>query len=168
MSLHTMKNTFASAFFLRPGTALALMLLAGVATAQAQGRYTVTANGQEVSDAQTGLTWRRCAEGMAFNGSTCTGRVSGFKHEEALAHARDQAGWRLPNVKELQTLLDVSRTIPSIDVSAFPGTPASDFWTSTPFAANPSLAWYVNFSSGSVSNYGRGNDDAVRLVRASQ
>lgn len=175
MRLHTMLHPLAAS---PPGLRRTLstctlvwawaILLAGVPAAQAQSRYTVSADGQEVTDAQTALVWRRCAEGLAWNDSTCAGTLRYFNHEAALAHARDQAGWRLPNVKELETLVDKARTAsPFIDVLAFPGTLATSFWTSTPYTANPSRAWGVYFYSGGVGNDSRGGDGAVRLVRAS-
>ncbi len=37
----------------------------------------------------------------------------------------------------------------------------------TPYAANPSNAWNVNFNNGNVNNNNRNNNNAVRLVRAS-
>lgn len=156
---------------LRHGLALALSLaLVPVPPAQAQGRFSVTAGGHEVADTRTGLTWRRCAEGQTFNGNTCSGTVLHFTHDAALAYARDQTGWRLPNVKELQTLLDKSQTAPSIDTSAFPGTPAVWFWTSTPVVADSSMSWVVLFRSGGGVYVNRRDSltpdgSSVRLVR---
>lgn len=152
---------------------LALPLLA-LGSAHAQSRFTVIADGHEVVDNRTGLTWRRCAEGLAFNGSTCAGSRWVFTHDTALAHARDQAGWRLPNVKELQTLVDKSQMAPSIDTSAFPGTPAVWFWTSTPVAFDSPLAWIVHFSNGGGvylarrELYESGDGGGLRLVRGGQ
>jgi hypothetical protein len=134
----------------------------------------VNSDGSEVVDHQTGLTWRRCAEGMTFDGSTCAGSFRSFDRGSALPYARDQPGWRLPNVKELQTLVDESRTAPGIDVNAFPGTPATWFWASTPYVADPNFAWIVHFSNGGGAyvnnrqNFSFGVDGAVRLVRASE
>jgi hypothetical protein len=165
--LHLASRAFSGPAFLCQ--LAAVLALAGVAPAAQAQRFAASASGQEVTDAQTGLTWRRCAEGMAWSGSTCTGSYGSFTHEQALVHARDQAGWRLPNAKELQSLVDKTRTAaPFIDVTAFPGTPGTVFWTSTPYAANPSSAWYVYFVNGYVNYSLRRHAYAVRLVRASQ
>jgi len=43
-------------------------------SAQAQGRFAVSADGQQVTDSTSGLVWRRCAEGMKWNGSICAGK----------------------------------------------------------------------------------------------
>jgi len=61
---------------------------------------------------------------------------------------------RLPTAKELQTLVDdsVPPPGPTIDSTYFPGTPAGDFWSSTPLAGLSSSAWFVSFSSSAVTN----------------
>jgi hypothetical protein len=95
------------------------------------------ADKQEVRDA-LGLTWRRCVEGMSFDGTTCTGTPLQLTWSGALAHAQQQAeatgvGWRVPNAKELGSLLDHTRP-GHIDPRAFPGQPPDAQWTSSPIA----------------------------------
>ena len=140
--------------------------------------------GAEVIDKRTGLVWARCSLGQSWNGSTCTGRASTHTHEEALAQAQaanvgGTSGWRLPNVKELASLVaslaDKGCIDPAIDVTAFPNTPSRWYWTSSPtgvgyaYSSYSSYAWGVYFGNGEVQgNQYRGYDYAVRLVRASQ
>ena len=135
--------------------------------------FTVSADGQEVTDTKTGLNWRRCAEGMTASGGTCTGTASTFMHEAALTRASTQAiatgvAWRLPNVKELSSIADKSRSNPAIDTVAFPATPANWFWSSSPYVGDASIAWFVYFSNGYVGYDYRSNALHVRLVRAGQ
>jgi Protein of unknown function (DUF1566) len=135
--------------------------------------FTVSADGQAVTDAKTGLIWRRCAEGMTASGGTCTGTASTFTHEAALTRASTQAtatgmAWRLSNVKELSSIADKSRINPAIDTVAFPATPASLFWSSSPYVGNASYAWYVYFYDGYVYGDVRVSSGYVRLVRAGQ
>jgi hypothetical protein len=79
--------------------------------------------------------------------------------------------WRLPTVKELQSLVDYSRPNPEEpDVPAvspdLPGATAMwYYWSSTSYANNDGLAWDVSFSIGYVSSYNKGNDSHVRAVR---
>jgi len=136
--------------------------------------FTISADGSEVTDQKTGLIWRRCAEGMNWDGSTCAGVAGTFTHEAALQQAAAQAtntgvAWRLPNVKELSGIADKSRSNPAIDPVAFPATPAFPFWSSSPFVGFTFLAWLVYFLDGLVDGfsyrYGSGH---VRLVRAGQ
>ncbi|MEJ6004696.1 DUF1566 domain-containing protein [Paucibacter sp. AS339] len=92
-----------------------------------------TSSGDEVLDRATGLVWKRCVEGMNWNGSTCTGSASTFTHEQAFARARNQGAWRVPNVKELQSLQDPAvQDVPAFS-AAFPATPPFSYgWASTP------------------------------------
>lgn len=69
------------------------------------------ANG-EVTDTQSGLIWRACALGETFDNSKkiCTGDATVFiTWQDAMAAAKadktNGQNWRLPNVKELATLL---------------------------------------------------------------
>jgi hypothetical protein len=57
--------------------------------------------------------------------------------------------WRLPHIKELQSIVDYGQSQAAIDPT-FPGLTAVDnHWSSTTDAAG-SAAWYVNFSIGFV------------------
>ncbi len=140
-----------------------LLLQAGAVGAQ--GRFVVSGDGTQVSDSRTGLIWRRCSEGQSFGGGTCTGSPGMFTHEGALAHARTQAGWRLPNVKELASIVDGGRSAPSIDLVTFPATAGYWYWSSSPCVGYAGNAWFVNFYDGVVYYDYRNNLLHVRLVR---
>lgn len=73
--------------------------------------------------------------------------------------------WRLPNIKELETLVDrqsddESRTFQVLQTDT--GTGA--FWSSTPYLLNYG-ALLIRFNSGSQSNDYPGSDHAARCVR---
>lgn len=137
--------------------------------AAAEPRFAISPDGAEVTDNQTGLIWRRCTEGQTFASGNCTGTALGLSHEAALVHARSQAGWRLPNIKELASIVDRSRLSPSIDVAAFPSTVSWWYWSSSPQvgnSGNAGNAWSVYFDNGEVSNLTYRNFSGnVRLVR---
>jgi hypothetical protein len=136
------------------------------AQAQAQSRYAYSADGAEVTDAQTGLIWRRCTAGQTWSNGACAGGLTVFRHEEALAHAMTQTGWRLPNVKELASLVETSSVRPAINSVAFPGTPSTAYWSSTPDVQQPSSAWSIEFGMGAVAPLGRSTFGVLaRLVR---
>lgn len=141
--------------------------------ALAADRYTVSANGQEVKDNNTQLIWRRCPEGMNWSVNTCIGSASAMTHQAALQQAISQAAstgaaWRLPNVKELSSIVDRSRSNPSVDTTVFPATPSNAFWSSSPYVGNIDYAWNVDFYYGHVYYYYRSNSLPVRLVRDSK
>jgi hypothetical protein len=112
------------------------------------GRYVTTAD--TVLDTATQLTWQRqVSAAMSWDGAAthCTG------------------GWRVPRLKELQTLLDVSRQRPAIDVITFPDTPPERFWTATVQTSNANAAWTVDFNHGAASTSPQGDMNHVRCVR---
>lgn len=148
-----------------------LLLAAGLALAlvwgdaRAQARFSIGQDGAEVTDNQTGLIWRRCSEGQTFSAGICSGSAAAFTHEAALLRATSQNGWRLPNVKELSSIVDRNRENPSIDIAAFPSTPGSYFWSSSPNVGNAGTAWFVYFRHGFVWVDSRLSGYHVRLVR---
>jgi hypothetical protein len=76
------------------------------------------------------------------------------------------SGFRLPTVKELFSLVDLTVTSGAmINQTAFPGTPAESFWTSSPYGGSSSLAWGVNFVNGFSGYGGVGYNLRVRCVR---
>ena len=138
-------------------------------------RFTVAADGQEVTDELTGLVWRRCAEGLAFDGLTCSGAaMTLFTHRAALQHAAGEAAgsglaWRVPNIKELSSLVDRRFFNPPVDPAVFPNTLMTVVWSATPYLGNTRyLAWGINFAAGGdVYGYERVNGGSgVRLVRS--
>lgn len=150
---------------------LVLALLAAstlTSLAHAQPRFSFSSDGTEVKDAKTGLTWRRCSEGLTYQDNRCNGVALELSHEQALARAQSQPGWRLPDIKELISLVDwAAASEPAIDKLAFPGTPVGWFWASTPVLALPDHAWFVSSCCGGAYNtHGRSSfAHFVRLVR---
>lgn len=129
-----------------------------------------------VMDKNTGLMWRTCTEGTS--GSECdTGSainaswgdallyVNKVNHDKGLEGFTD---WRLPNIRELNSLADVQCTNASINSRIFPNTPAAHFWTSSPYNTLDFYSWYVDFSTGETNTDDRLNAKKIRLVRAGQ
>ena len=75
------------------------------------------------------------------------------------------AGWRLPQLLELRSIVDEGCRAPAIDGRAFPDTPGLRFWSATPFPAYPGQAWNVDFAGGSAGYEEEAHRRAVRLVR---
>jgi len=126
-----------------------------------------------VTDTRTGLMWKQCAEG--FSGTNCqVGSRQDLTWAEALDRAESStfAGyedWRLPNVKELSSLVEDCRASPAINTNHFPNTPpAAGFWTGSPSAFSSNDAWIVVFAYGEARYLDRSNGFRVRLVRGGQ
>jgi len=137
------------------------------ASAVHSGAATALGNAAEVRDPGTGLVWLRCAEGTRWSAGACVGTPGAFTWAEALAIARAAgSGWRLPDIKQLASLVDPGRAAPAIDTARFPNAPASWFWSATPSGTDPAYAWYVNFGTGASGPNGyRLDRHLVRLVR---
>ncbi len=115
-----------------------------------------------VLDNWTGLTWQQT---LYPQPDTWTAATAFCANNTA---ALPGSGWRLPSLKELQTIVDDSRTSPAIDPSAFPGTPAtSAFWTSSQASWVPvgTNAWYVDFELGQTPHDLVGHPYYFRCVR---
>ncbi len=127
--------------------------------------FTISTDGTEVTDSKTGLIWRRCSEGQSWSGSACTGAALVYNHEQALVRVKTQTSWRLPNVKELVSIVDRSLGSPAINATVFPGTVSSWYWSSSPYEDDANVAWYVSFSDGDGDYGSRSSTYYVRLVR---
>jgi hypothetical protein len=108
-----------------------------------------------VTDDVTGLMWQRKI--------TAADTVSG----SPVCHTADLAGfsdWRPPTVLELATIVDLAAKNPAIDRSAFPGTPAEVFITSTELFRHFHIYWTIDFANGLTLN-GTPPDIRIRCVR---
>jgi Protein of unknown function (DUF1566) len=128
------------------------------------GRWVVTNGGTgngTVYDTKTKLTWQQTVPSTAYTWANAKTYCAG------VGASLGGTGWRLPTIKELQTIVDYSQTSPSIDTTAFPSTPADWFWSSSPLAGSSSNAWVVLFFDGSsVDNVDVSNvNNVVRCVR---
>lgn len=173
LPLHSKASAARALLPQRLAQALSLLLCGLLASPAAQaGGPRFVAAGAEVTDTATGLIWARCSDGQTWDGSRCAGTATSFTWADALARARSAAAadglpWRLPNVKELATLVDDDRINPAINTEFFPNTSRNGYWSST-YTTNGSFqAWYVRFDEGTMfSGAVMRPFGAVRLVRS--
>ncbi len=126
-----------------------------------------------VTDPNTGLVWMRCAQGQTWSYGTCKGAANFYTFDgaNALTNTVAFAGksdWRLPNIRELLTIVDYTAAYPAVDSTVFPNFSGLFFWSGSPHASNSSLAWRVYFNFGYGNQGNRGERGAVRLVRGGQ
>ena len=114
-----------------------------------------------VTDTETGLMWQQ-DEALYMNWETALS----YCEDLELAGYDD---WRLPNINELQSLVDYSKHNPAIDTS-FPNAESSGYWSSTTGSSNAVYAWIVYFLSGFVDgfSYDKSYSYYVRAVRSGQ
>ena len=136
-------------------------------------RYVIHTDGT-VTDIVTGLMWQQCSLGQT--GSDCSfGSATKLTWQGALELAENNTtasytDWRVPNIKELLSLVAYDRYAPSINSVAFPNTKSDRYWSSSPYADYNSGSRQVSFLSGHGSYNFRYliEDDYVRLVRSGQ
>lgn len=131
-------------------------------------RYEVVNNGSEVKDLKTGLIWRRCTFDKVWTGNTCTGgQNTVLKSWEEVLQASQKlgGGWRVPNIKELKTLVEEGCYSPAINISLFPDTYSFYYWSSTPYSNSNSDAWVVHFEYGQIAHLRLYNSVAPYYVR---
>ena len=113
-----------------------------------------------VTDSTTGLMWQ---DNIVDSSMTWQSAIDTC---EALSLG-GLSDWRLPNVNELEGLVDDTRVSPAINV-VFQNTASSNYWSSTSYAVFLDSAWYVNFDSGFQNNLSKYAPRYVRCVRAGQ
>ena len=139
-------------------------------------RYTVNNDGT-ITDNETGLMWMQCTEGQTWesNGGAgnCTGTATTYTWDAALALANDKtfAGhtdWRLPDIKELASLVAEDRYDPAINSTIFPAISSDHIWSGSPYAYEGDSSWIVYFGYGDDTYSYRNVNNHVRLVRSAQ
>ncbi len=140
------------------------------AIANAQVAYVINAD-NTVTDMLTGLIWRRCSEGYAWsqNLNRCDldpSTVQEFTWQQALLRADQQGDWRLPNSKELVSLIKRSCIDPAVDTRVFSSTSLGRHWTSTAAVSYYGNAWALNLMDGSLITTDKATKLQVRLVKS--
>jgi hypothetical protein len=119
-------------------------------------RFTDNGNGT-VTDNLTGLIWLKNANvfGARTWATALTDCATLNTGEGGVSDGSQQGDWRLPNVRELQSLVDYGRTGPSLPSGhPFIGiqTGTACYWSST--MIYPGAAWSVGMNYGGVyDNY---------------
>ena len=132
----------------------ATTLIAAASAARAQTpRFTVTSG--TVHDSRTNLTWQQASPlNTTYTQSGAVTYCTGMG-----------TGWRLPSIKELQSIVDYTIASPGpVFNSVFSGS-ANWYWSSTPLAGAASGAWALNFNAGNTLNDDPAVQHYARCVR---
>ena len=141
-------------------------------------RFTDHGNGT-VTDHLTGLIWLQDASctalGLSGNGAGSWQQALAAANTLAdgqcsLTDSSAPGDWRLPNIKELQSLIHFGFSSPAlsnaagtaqwIDGDAFSGVQSTFYWSSTTSVGFPGFAWVVNLIGGGIV----GNDKTSGTV----
>ena len=112
-----------------------------------------------VTDSTNGLQW---------DDATPVQGTDDMKWTDAIDYCEnlnlDGTGWRLPNINELESLVDDSRVETAI-VDVFVHTNSDPYWSSTSVHTGESYAQTVNFYSGTMKGFSKSTSHYVRCVR---
>ena len=172
-----------------PGILNAQGCLASITETTPTSRFTDNNDGT-ITDNVTFLVWKRCPEGLTFENNNTTGNITddscsgsplgldwqeALQYVETLNNASGYAGknnWRLPSIKELASIVELSCNNPAINLTIFPNTPTTGTGAIVDRYATSSTevslsAYYraINFDLGEDAWYGRSNTSYIRLVR---
>lgn len=111
-----------------------------------------------VTDNYTGLIWQKMQSSTPLS------------WEEALNYAMGlsltgRTDWRVPNIKELQSLNDEKLVKPSFNKNYFPNVLSGNFWSSTSQVNATTRAWDINVDYGIVSYSDKTIRENVLCVR---
>ncbi|MBW2312210.1 MAG: DUF1566 domain-containing protein [Deltaproteobacteria bacterium] len=113
-----------------------------------------------VTDGNTGLTWQQ-------------GEAGQMNWEDAICYCEDLSlagyiDWRLPNIKELESITDDSLFAPAIDANFFPSVQTYNYFSSTTCNNTSSNVWGVGFDGGHLNYSNKSDNFYVRCVRGGQ
>ncbi|MEE9345435.1 MAG: DUF1566 domain-containing protein [Methylococcales bacterium] len=135
-------------------------------------RFIIHSN-STVTDTNTGLMWKRCVEGKSgdhcLEGEPLPVRWKDSFQQAASSDFAGYTDWRVPNIKELRSIVEHQCYDPAINLTVFPGDTGEDMWSSSPFADGPASAWIIYFYDGyAYSYYLRDEIGWLRMVRGGQ
>jgi hypothetical protein len=141
-------------------------------------RFTNNNNGT-VTDNLTKLVWLRNANAAGTNKTWanalayCSALANG---QAGLTDGSTLGQWRLPNVKELESLVCLGYNSPSLSNTAgtakwtagdpFSSVQSSNYWTSTSYAGSTSNAHNISLTDGSINVTDKNNGGFTWAVRA--
>jgi len=119
-------------------------------------RYMINSSQGLVTDLRTGLTWQQPISATQYTWNAANTYCRGLS-------LGGMTGFRIPNLKELMTIVDPTRVSPAIDPKGFPTTPLESFWTAS--NRSPLGTASVSFDTGGTSYFPVSNRLRVRCVR---
>lgn len=142
------------------------------------GAFELLAEGL-VRDNRTDLVWDRCSIGQDMDGEgekiTCNGEAQPMGWNEALQRVRElneqnyrgHDDWRMPNIKELLSIMERRCGMPVLDVRVFPNQNPEPIWSSTSYQwdGRTDHAWTLQMEMGQMLNWSKNDPARMRVVR---
>ncbi len=168
---NTLPQVLAAVLCTAAAVAHAQNCVSSIPQANPDGVYIQSGDGT-VTDTRTGLMWKQCLEGYEGDQCATPNGTAAFSWQGALDHAvqhtfAGHADWRVPDIKELRSLVEECKVTPAINNGVFKGSLYEMAWSGSPHAgAGSDMAWAIYFYTGFSMKKNRTTDSiAVRLVR---
>ncbi len=130
-----------------------LLIMIGFSLLQAD----LIRTGDVVKDTVSKLEWQDNAIGSPTTWQDAIDRCESLTLD-------GHSDWRLPNINELKSIIDRSKSNPAI-VQGFKNTNSGNYWSSTTSDGDKANVWIVNFDDGNVGIDSKDNSSYVRCVR---
>ncbi|MER2493109.1 DUF1566 domain-containing protein [Catenovulum sediminis] len=136
--------------------------------------YILDSQNGVITDAKNGLMWSVCNHGENWiaSDSRCDGSAESVIWQSALQSSTTTSlagydDWRVPNIKELMSLIERQCAEPAIPISLFASTENEAYWTSTPVynTGTTNLVWAVHFKEGTNIQRDKSSAALIRFVR---
>jgi len=124
-----------------------------------------------ITDIKTGFMWMKCTYGQEYSNGTCYGQPIDIASWSEALHIIDSqpiygyTDFRLPNIKELGTIVERQCVRPSINQEVFPHTPSASYYSSTPYEDGNDNYRGINFQTGEDFSPEIATFRYVRLMR---
>lgn len=121
-------------------------------------------DGRQVEDRLTGLVWSRDANPGEF--PLTWDEAFAFIDQLNREHYQGASNWRLPNRRELRSLMSHQTRRPALpERHPFENVFLGWYWSSTSYAGNPAHAWYVHMEGARMFYGGKDQSYLVWPVR---
>ena len=124
--------------------------------------FSVLFGADTFTDTKTGLTWQdnSASETVEKDWSD----AKNYCKNLTLSGKND---WRLPSIKELQSIVNIEKYVPAIK-SGFKHVASNGYWSASQYVSDSSYAWEVSFYNGYTYYFKQSNKNYVRCVRGRQ
>ena len=126
-------------------------------------RFTDNGDGT-VTDNATGLMWVKESLGAGCNNGNVITWFAALTWVNGLTFA-GYSDWRMPNIKELPSIINYGLRYPAVDTVFFPECKSAEYWSSTTSIVYSLFAWTINFSLGEFSGAFKTSAKLIRPVR---
>lgn len=135
-------------------------------------RFEILGDGAEVKDTKTNLIWQRCNIGQKWDKAkdTCSGTATTLTWKTALSETKKLGnGYRLPNIKELQSIVEYKCAYPALNQNIFKGHNEENPWyfSSTPKVSDTGV-FAITFSNIGIQPVGKASTGVARAVRSAK